>query len=392
MTVRLDRVLIVHPDPAVRHEIESVLRRAHKQVITTRQTGSAGAAIAIAREFDPRIILLDLARERALALTLARELRRPDRLIIGLLNPLINLMDDSGGGWEAEFLRQAVRSGIDDFVPLPLSDEEISAALSSAPEPAAAMREGTAIAFFSHQGGVGTTTLAVNTALALRAADPQRTVALVDANVQFGSAAAHLGVVPERDLGDVVQDFDPALSGERPMFPLSLAGPDPGIALLASPRDPRAGERVTPEDLSRVVLELRRRFRTVVIDTAPVLDLMTLAVLDISETIVIVTEGSAPIIAGTARLLRMLDSLGFNGDRIRLVVSRFRSAADVLPPNVIAQELERAVDHVVPYLVPVLVGTHRGSPVLFERGAAGFSDAVTRIARDAGRAARGERS
>jgi Flp pilus assembly CpaE family ATPase len=387
MTVRLDRVLIVHPDPAVRHEIESVLRRAHKQVITTRQTGSAGAAIAIAREFDPRIILLDLARERALALTIARELRRPDRLIIGLLNPLINLMDDSGGGWEAEFLRQAVRSGIDDFVPLPLSDEEISAALASAPEPAAAKREGTAIAFFSHQGGVGTTTLAVNTALALRAAEPQRTVALVDANVQFGSAAAHLGVVPERDLGDVVQDLELG-----PMFPLSLAGPDPGIALLASPRDPRAGERVTPEDLSRVVLELRRRFRTVVIDTAPVLDLMTLAVLDISETIVIVTEGSAPIIAGTARLLRMLDSLGFNGDRIRLVVSRFRSAADVLPPNVIAQELERAVDHVVPYLVPVLVGTHRGSPVLFERGAAGFSDAVTRIARDAGRAARGERS
>ncbi|MEO8383335.1 MAG: hypothetical protein ABI779_27010 [Acidobacteriota bacterium] len=382
MTVRLDRVLIVHPDPAVRHEIETVLRRAHRQVIATRQTGTPGAAVAIAREFDPRIIILDLARERALALTIARELRRPDRLIIGVLNPLI----DAGGGWEAEFLRQAVRSGIDDFVPLPLSDEEISAALSAAPEPAAAKREGSAIAFFSHQGGVGTTTLAINTALALRAAEPARTVALVDANVQFGSTAAHLGVVPERDLGDVVQDLDLG-----PMFPLSLAGPNPGIALLASPRDPRAGERVTPEDLGRVILELRRRFQTVVLDTAPVLDLMTLAVLDLSETIVVVTEGSAPIVAGTARLLRMLDSLGYHGDRIRLVVSRFRSAADVLPPNVIAQELGRAVDHVVPYLVPVLVGTHRGSPVLFERGAAGFSDAVTRIARDAGRAPRGER-
>jgi len=382
MTSGLDRVLIVHPDPAVRHEVETVLRRAHKRVIATRQIATASAAITIAREFDPRIIVLDITHERALALTIARELRHPDRLILGLLNPLI----DAGGGSEAEFLRQAVRSGIDDFLPLPLSDEELSAALSSAPEPTSARREGTAITFFSHQGGVGTTTLALNAALALRAAEPQRTVALLDANVQFGAAAAHLGVVPERDLGDVVQDLDLG-----PMFPLSSTGPGPGIALLASPRDPRAAERITPEELSRVVLELRRRFHTVVIDTAPILDLMTLSMLDLSETIVVVTEGSAPIVAGTARLLRMLDSLGFSGERVRLVVSRFRSAPDVLPPNVIAQELGRAVDHVVPYLVPVLEGTHRGTPILFERAAARFSDAVTQIARDAARSARGGR-
>ena len=207
-------------------------------------------------------------------------------------------------------------------------------------------------------------------------------MALLDANVQFGCAAAHLGLVPERDLGDGVQELELGL-----MFPLPVAGPSPGIAVLASPLDPRAAQRITPEDLSRVLIELRRRFQIVVVDTAPVLDLLTLCVLDLSETVVVVTEGTAPTVAGTARLLRMLDTLGFGEDRVRLVVSRFRSAAEVLGADIIAGQLGRPVDHIVPFIWPVAVGTHRGMPALMERGAAPFGDAVRKLARDVGRLA-----
>ena len=375
---RTDRVLIVHPDPAVRRDVESVLRRAHKHSIAVRHAAQAGAAIQIGREYDPRIILLDLAQDRALALSVANELRRPDRLIVGLFNPLL----ESGSSSEAEFLRQAVRAGIGDFVPLPLSEVEVAAALAAMPDAGPSKHEGRAVAFFSHQGGVGTTTLAINTALALRTAEPPRSVAILDANVQFGCVAAHLGLVPERDLGDGIHELELGL-----MFPLPTAGPAPGIAVLASPLDPRAAQLVTPEDLSRVLIELRRRFQTVVIDTAPILDLLTLSVLDLSETIVVVTEGTAPTIAGTARLLRMLATLGFGEDRVRLAVSRFRSAADVLGADVIAGQLGRPVDHIVPFIWPVAVGTHRGTPALMERGAALFADSVRRLARDVGRLA-----
>jgi pilus assembly protein CpaE len=355
-----------------------VLRRAHKHAIAVRHAAQAGAAIQIGREYDPRIILIDLAQERALALSAARELRRPDRLIIGLINPHI----EAGNASEAEFLRQAVRAGIGDFVPLPLSDVEIAAALAAMPESGPATHEGRSIAFFSHQGGVGTTTLAVNTALALATGEPTRSVVLLDANVQFGCAAAHLGLVPERDLGDGLRELAQGL-----MFPLPMAGPAPGIAILASPLDPRAAQMVTPEDLSRVLIEMQRRFQIVVVDTAPVLDLMALSVLDLSETVVVVTEGTAPTIAGTARLLRMLASLGFEDERVKLVLSRYRREADVLAPDVITGQLGRTVDHIVPFVWPVAVGTHRGTPALFERSAAQFGDAVRKLARDVGRSA-----
>ena len=79
---RTDRVVIVHPDPAVRSAIENVLRRVHKFSIAVRHAAHAGTAIQIVREYDPRIVLLDLGQEKALALSVAKELRRPDRLLM----------------------------------------------------------------------------------------------------------------------------------------------------------------------------------------------------------------------------------------------------------------------------------------------------------------------
>jgi len=370
---RIDRILIVHADPAVGREIEAALRRAHPHPLAARHAASAAAAVQAAREYDPRIVFLDLGQERAVALSAATELRRSDRMLIGLLNPLMN-----GGG--ADLLRHAVRAGISDFVSLPLSDDEVVAVLAAAPQQSSATHEARTIAFFGHQGGVGTTTLAINTAFAIRAGDATRTAALLDANVQFGSVASHLGIVPERDLGDTVREIELGA-----MLPLESAGPDPGVALVASPVDPRVAERITPEDMSRVVIELRRRFHAVVIDTAPVLDLLTLSVLDLSDTVVVVTEASAPTVAGTARLLRMLSTLGFGDERIRLAVSRYRSAPEVLHPDVVAQQLGRAVDYVVPFNTPVALGSHRGVPALFDRNAAPFADVVKRIARAAPR-------
>ena len=372
MTARTDRALIVHPDLAVRQDVESVLRRVHRHPVAVRHAATAGAALQITREHDPRIVLLDLEHERAVSLAVARELRRPGRIVIGLLNPLLQ------GDGSAEFLRHAVRSGINEFVPLPLADAELSAALETLPDTAGATDEGRAIAFFGQQGGVGTTSLAINAAFAL--AGEKKRVAIMDANLQFGSVAAQLGVVPETDLSHAIRDLN---AGS--ILPLTIAGRDPSIALTASPTDILAAEAITPQDVGRVLIELRRSFDSVVVDTAPVLDAIALSVLDLCETIVVVTEGSSPTIAGTARLLRILRDLGVGESRIRLVINKYRSAPDLVPADIVAEQLGREVDHLVPFVAPVAAASHRGVPALFERAAGPFRESVVRLARDLGR-------
>lgn len=79
-------------------------------------------------------VLLDLGQEKALALSVAKELRRPDRLLIGLINPLMTPKP-----------RRL----------LPPCRKRDPRHAKERPSP-----------FSAIQGGVGTTTLAVNTALA----------------------------------------------------------------------------------------------------------------------------------------------------------------------------------------------------------------------------------
>ncbi len=373
MTVtRTDRALVIHPDGSVRREIESALRRVSNHPVAARHAASAGVALQVAREHDPRIVLLDLEHERAVSLAVAKELRRSGRFIIGLLNPLLQ------GDGSAEFLRHAVRSGVNEFVALPLADAELAAAMESLPDTEGVADEGRAIAFFGHQGGVGTTSLAINCAFAI--ATERRRVALLDANVQFGSVAAQLGVVPENDLSHAIRDVTVGA-----VLPLTVVGRDPSIAIAASPSDFLAAESISPQELGRILIELRRSFDTVVVDTAPVLDALALVVLDLCESVVVVTEPNSPTIAGTGRLLRMLADLGFNGRRVRLVINKYRSASDVVPPEIVAEQLGHEVDHVIPFVAPVAAAAHRGVPALFERAAVPFREPLLKLAKDISR-------
>jgi pilus assembly protein CpaE len=60
------------------------------------------------------------------------------------------------------------------------------------------------VAVYSPKGGVGTTTIATNVAVAAARRRPDRVV-LVDLNLQFGGAATHLNLEPHQTIADVVR-------------------------------------------------------------------------------------------------------------------------------------------------------------------------------------------
>jgi pilus assembly protein CpaE len=335
---------------------------------------SLAAAVERSRHVEPDIVLLDLSQDRDLALEVARELRHPRRRIVGLYNPLV--MRDQ----EIDLLRRATRAGVGDFVPLPASEAEIEQALDAALAsrgPAPERREGRLVTFFSHKGGVGTTTLAVNAALELTetAAGPEG-VALCDAVLQLGDAAALLGMRPDHDLADLARDLD----GPGALDTHLERHGDSGLRVLASPRDPRRAEEISPEDLSRVLIGLRRRFGTVVVDAPKRLDLMALAVLDLSEVVLLVTEAVTPTVVATARLLELLEDQGLGGDRVRVVVNdRFPPRTEQLGERALIEYLGRPVDHVVPYDGAAVHAVNRGEPLVLSRDGSLFQRAVAEL-------------
>jgi len=184
MSSDVTRVLVVHPEAATRQAVESAVRAASRGAASIYRAASLGAGLESARRLAPHAVFLDVGTERELALELARGLRGAGRVLIGLYNPLVQSADD------AEFLREAARAGIADFVPLPVSEAEVGEVLAAALGRRGGPAEGRVVTFFGHKGGAGRTTLAVNTALVLAAGELMRgEVALCDGSLQLGDAA-----------------------------------------------------------------------------------------------------------------------------------------------------------------------------------------------------------
>lgn len=371
---RLLSLLVVHPEAEARRALIDTVRRALPATpIHAAEAGSATQALQVASWLDPKVVLLDLSAERMLAFDAARALRRPGRLVLGLFNPM--LAADRG----AELFRAGTRAGFTDFVALPASESEIAAALaaldSAAAEP---RRDGRVVAFVGAQGGVGTTTLATGAALLLAGSKAGGSVVLCDAAVQFGNAAAHLGLAPDRDLIDLIRDLD----GAATLSPYLLNQPETGLNVLASPRDPVEAERVTPEELSRALIALRRRFDTVVVDLPPAIDLLTIAALDLADRISVVTTASTPAVVSTERLLRLLDDLGLS-DRVRLVINQYGASDGLLSDTLISQRLARPIDRTVPFERAVLAATSRGTPLVLGQRRGAFVEAMGELAGEA---------
>lgn len=371
----LERVLVVHADAEARRSIEDALRRIGPSTLSVYATGSLSEAAEKTRVLAPRVVLLGLDEHPAATLDLARTIRRTDRLLIGLYSPLVQ------GHAEGELLRAAARAGIGDFAPLPVSQSELAAALRASPllhpeSPPA--REGHAFSFFSIKGGVGCTTVAANTAVALAAQQPARQTALFDGDIAYGTACQVVGLPPDRDLVDLVRDID----HPGPLDAYLLHHDPSGLLILPSALTPLEAERIAPDDVSRIVLALRRRFHTVVIDAPTRLDYLSLSLLDLSETVLVLTEAVVPTLARTAQLLRLLQDQGFADSRLRLILNRPDASLDgLLSERVVTEQLGRPLDLVIPYEKKAYDAVNRAVPLVLDRPRCGFSQAIQELAR-----------
>jgi len=124
---------------------------------------------------------------------------------------------------------------------------------------------------------------------------------------------------------------------------------------------------------------LRRRFDMTVVDTSPGLDLLNLAILDLSERILVVTEPLAPTVVATGRFLALLEAQGLGADRVGVIVNSFETAGG-LSEALIAEQLGREPELVIPFDRQVKGSIHRGEPMVLAHGSSPFSERVGDLA------------
>ena len=159
----------------------------------------------------------------------------------------------------------------------------------------------------SPKGGVGTSTVATNVAMAAAQRKPDRVV-IVDLDLQFGQVATHLNVTPRQTLADVVRDE--AAQQEAELLRTYATRHDSGLHVLASPGGPEQAALVTAEHVDRILPTLLDTYDQVVIDTGSFLDERTLAAFGHADSVVFVVNPEIAALKAVTALVEYLSESG----------------------------------------------------------------------------------
>jgi pilus assembly protein CpaE len=367
------QILIVGDDPQIAAECEAALASHAGDAPVLYRATDARQAVEIARSRRPQLAILemgsDLSRLRPVVTDIAAV--SPETLVGAAFRPELFAHDVS----ESALLIEALRYGVRDFLRRPISAVDLGQLVERFRRQGSGgpARWGKVVAFISNKGGVGKSTLAVNTALGLALRYPEQ-VLLIDTSLQMGVGAAMLDLEPALTLADAARERDRL----DEMLLRQLATPhSSGLHLLAAPPDAVVAAEVDDDLISRVLTLSRRAYDYVVVDTFPVFDGVAMAVVDSCDLAYIVLENVVPTLLGITKLLGVLDAVGFPRDRQRIVINRFVRHSGCLKPSDVALRLGRDVDHVVPYSRGLIAAANLGRPYLGRRW--GYSRCASRL-------------
>lgn len=242
---------------------------------------------------------------------------------------------------------------------------------------------GDIVTFFSPKGGVGTTTLAVNTALLLAGGvgGPETSkarVLLIDLDLQFGQVATHLNLSPRFDVAGLCAD-EPALADAE--VAASYLTPHPsGIQVLAAPAHPDAEFRVEVEQLDQVLSLLRPRFDYVVVDCGSRIEPRTLWMLEQASTHVFVIFPEIAALRAMSLLLGFLAETTTLRARTHFVVNHI-FPKELLKTRDVENLLRSKPAAEIPYTeVEMIRAVNEGVPVVSGRPGSPVALAIHRLA------------
>ena len=223
---------------------------------------------------------------------------------------------------------------------------------------------GKVISVFSPKGGVGTTTIATNLAVTLHS--PETPAVIVDANMQFGDVQVFLNERGRTSIVDLTPNVD-QLDMEL-VEDVVLHHKLSGIDIVTAPPHPEDAERVSGDQVVKVLQFLARIYSYVIVDLDSNLSDITLDTLDACDLLVLVSSQDIPAIINTRAMLNLLSALGVEKQKILLVMNRFDKTIAITPEKV-GQNLGHKVASVLIEDKEVVVpGVNRGVPFMLGEG------------------------
>ena len=227
---------------------------------------------------------------------------------------------------DPQLLLEAFRLGVKEFLPQPLTRQDVEPALVRFEERFRGRitevddQAGRVCCVIGARGGIGTSTVATNLATSVQQMRPRAPVALVDLDMHGGDLELFLDLQASQGLQHLSKDISRL---DETIVRSSLVKHSSGLHLLASGYEGFHEVQPTTGSTMRVIGLLRSMHRFVFVDCGHVLEHAVKEALDSSDCIIVVTTLSLPTIRRTRRLLDTLRAAHYPAGKVNIVVNRY---------------------------------------------------------------------
>jgi pilus assembly protein CpaE len=369
------RVLVVDDISETRENIRKLLQfESDVEVVATARSGKE--AIQLAVDTKPDVVLMDINMPDMDGIT-ATEIIRKQMPYIQVV--ILSVQNDQN------YMRRAMLVGARDFLTKPPNADELTSAIrragqmardekakgtqvfsnaasSNQPHQMAGFKNGKIIMVYSPKGGVGCTTVAVNLALALH--NEETEAALIDTNLQFGDVAVFLNEQGKNSILDLTpraEELDPDIINE-----VMIKNVSTGLHILSAPSKPESAEKVKAEQVGKLLTYLKNMYSYIVVDTSTYVNDITLAVLDVSNVIVLLTTQDIPSIKNSRLFLDLMLTLEIPRDKVAFTINRYDKRIAITPEK-IGENMKQHISAIIPLDERVVItSVNRGVPFVID--------------------------
>ena len=275
-----------------------------------------------------------------------------ERLLAGDVRPTVIVTSATPASVDA--MRRLIRLGVADYLPQPIIQSDVIAVVRAV---RARLRGGSersqsdcqVLSFVRRSGGMGATSLAIETAYELsrtRRGQPKRRVCLIDLDFQGGSAWLHLDAEPLLDIAEIVRSPH-RLDAE--LLAAMMTHHPAGFDLIAAPNGSMNPDAVPSDVVGHLMALACESYDCVIIDLPLTWTRWYTEILAGSNRIFLTLQLTVVAAKQAHLFLDQIKETSAAGTPISVVLNRYRKSW--WRSGLKVREVERALGHKIDYFI-----------------------------------------
>lgn len=314
------KILIADDIEETRNVIKKILGLNKENIEVVGEAENGEEVINLIPKVKPDIVLMDIN------MPVLNGLEATERITMEYPSVMVIIMSVQA---ESEYLKKAMFHGAKEYIIKPFNYDTLIGTITSTYEKykerqvkytvnVDQIRESKVIAFFSSKGGVGKSVLALNTAIVLSKEDNKK-VLLIDMDLQFGDISMLVNQYNQKTMLDAVDDGQ--IDTYENIKPYLYKYHDKFDVLFA-PGKPEAAEYIVKDTIEKIMNSVKNQYDVIIVDTGINFSDTTLYILDMAQKILMVSTMEIVALKNTKLGLRVMESLGYDKDKVKLVINR----------------------------------------------------------------------